>query len=191
MRLLFAMPLVLVNALCSCASAGTASPSPLEIVRKLMPVSGRYQTYTKTAEIKTLKFDLTPQLYSTLMEWAELLEKAKAATDPQNHDMQMMLPGSDNVFFGQSVFDDEPKLNESIKGDEATVALTSILQDTDGETILRETAITLFFSKRHNRWVVRDVQRDENSFGSDRMLFTYELLRGLRKDIVDFRKLAR
>lgn len=93
-----------------------------------------------------------------------------------------MMPGSNNIFFGQSVVDGKPKFSESIKGDAATVSLNTILKDTDGESVLRKTKITFFLVQQSGAWAVKDVQREEISFGGKKP-FVYNLLEGLREDM--------
>lgn len=189
-RLGLAVCTVVVQVGCATTNPKSLGGSPKAVVQGLMPVPGHYQTYTKVSEIEMIKSALTSELYSTLKDWATWLAKAKAATPPTAYAVQMMLPGSDNVFFGQSVVDGNPLLSETITGINATVSLNTMLYDTDGKSVLRKSKITFFLVQQDGGWRVRDVNREDVSF-PEKKPFRYDLLDALKSDIVRFKAAAR
>lgn len=189
LQILIAASFCIFLAGCSTTGSTSFANSPKAVVRKLMPVAGHYVNFTRPSEVETIKNDLSPELFDTLIAWTTALGKAEAATSSSNNDAQMMLPVGDNVFFGQSVIDGNPPLVETIKGTTAEVAINTTLTDTDGKTILRRTKNTFLLVQQDGAWRVRDVNRVEVSFPFKKP-FQYDLLDGLKGDIGRFKKMA-
>ncbi len=137
-----------------------------------------------------LKSVLTPQLYSALLEWATWMQKALKAIPPTDYNAQLMIPVSDNPFFGESDQTGDSVSNETIAGDTATVTATAIKVDTDGASVLRRTTNTFYFVRKGKTWLISDVQRVSSAF-PDWKPMQSDLLVEIKKETAKFKKQAR
>jgi hypothetical protein len=140
------------------------SSSPKEIVQSLQTVKGHYVTYTKPEQVKTVKGVLTPQLFSALLDWSTWLQKAYKAIPANDYDAQMMMPMSDNPFFGESDQTGDPAPVETISGETATVVAKSTVTDADGKSVLRKNTNTFQFVREKGKWLLSDVQQESSAF---------------------------